>query len=797
MQWPMGYRWLLLPLAAVFLTASYRPWGETLEGWVYQGMTRVQPGMAAENHVAVVALDEVALTELGSWPWPVQRQVALLEALGQGDAAAVGWLLPVDAALAAGLSAEFLQANKIVLAQPLINPPLRQGLVADWTVPIPVQPLAVAPPLAGWRFLAPLLMPPAPQWRVAGPMPDGVQAENLGVLPLAAAGETVWHAPLAVATENGYTLAFAPALALRGRGLGIRRAEILPGRGVILGAARVATDAGLRIYPRPVSSEVPQFSAAAVLTGQVPMSALRGKVVLVGATAPQLSYLTSVPGGARLTPVHWQAQVVNAIQNRTLVNTPYWSQGAQRGALLVVLIYLLLMPRRLRGRGGLALGIAMSLMLLGTSLLLLLMENTWVPLTLPALLLLLGQGVVSLHHGVTQTFQRQRIHTNRAYAELAANLRGQGKLDQALAALRQCGVDGPVKEALYDLGLDFERRRQFAKALEAYDVIAAHDVRFRDVRERLQRHQAGAETVNLAATRVAKAATLVVDDPRIARPVLGRYEIERELGHGAMGTVYLGRDPRIGRTVAIKTIALSEEFESKQLEEVRRRFYQEAETAGRLNHPNIVTIYDVGEEHDLAYIAMDYIQGESLDHHVRPGDLLPLADVFGIGVQVAEALDYAHGQKVVHRDVKPGNIIFDRDTGRLKVTDFGIACLTDNSKTRTGTVLGSPFFMSPEQIAGQRVDGRADLYSLGVTLYQLLCGRLPFEGDSLTSLMYKITTDKPQPIRKVRRELPACVSRFINKALEKDPARRYAGGKAMAEAIRRCAEQSGNGYRRG
>ena len=205
----------------------------------------------------------------------------------------------------------------------------------------------------------------------------------------------------------------------------------------------------------------------------------------------------------------------------------------------------------------------------------------------------------------------------------------------------------------------------------------------------------------------------------------------------------------------------------------------------------------MGEEHDLAYIAMDYIQGESLDHHVQSEALLPLADVFGIGVQVAEALDYAHGQKVVHRDVKPGNIIYDRGTGRLKVTDFGIACLTDNSKTRTGTVLGSPFYMSPEQIAGQRVDGRADLYSLGVTLYQLLCGRLPFEGDSLTSLMYKIANDKPQAIRKLRRELPACVTRFINKALEKDPLRRYASGEAMADAIKRCAEQAGTGHRRG
>ena len=161
-----------------------------------------------------------------------------------------------------------------------------------------------------------------------------------------------------------------------------------------------------------------------------------------------------------------------------------------------------------------------------------------------------------------------------------------------------------------------------------------------------------------------------------------------------------------------------------------------------------------------------------------------------IGIQVAEALDYAHEQKVVHRDVKPGNIIFDVNKGQLKVTDFGIACLTDNSKTRTGTVLGSPFYMSPEQIAGKKVDGRSDLFSLGVTLYQLFTGRLPFEGDSLTSLMYQITNEKPKSIRKLRSELPTCLTRLINKALEKHPDKRFANGQAMAEAIRRCAERS-------
>jgi len=176
---------------------------------------------------------------------------------------------------------------------------------------------------------------------------------------------------------------------------------------------------------------------------------------------------------------------------------------------------------------------------------------------------------------------------------------------------------------------------------------------------------------------------------------------------------------------------------------------------------------------------------------VKPDALLPIEQVFTIGIQVAEALDYAHEQKVVHRDVKPGNIIFDLDKNQLKVTDFGIACLTDNSRTRTGTVLGSPYYMSPEQIAGKKVDGRSDLFSLGVTMYQLFTGHLPFEGDSMASLLYQITNEKPKGIRKRRAELPTCVTRLINKSLEKQPEKRYANGKAMADAIKRCVEQAG------
>jgi len=569
--------------------------------------------------------------------------------------------------------------------------------------------------------------------------------------------------------------------------------RVHPGEGLSLGTAWYTTDANLRVFPRSRDSAQPisVFTEKQVLDDAQLKKQLRGKTVLVGLAAGPLTKPVSVPGDEHRTRLEWSAQVVNAIINESFVVAPYWSLGVQRGAILLILIYLLLLPARMHGGLGLIVGLGMIALLLNGELLLLILRNTYLPLALPVLFLILGHSLLYAHRRTGDYYHHLRDERDTALVELSNNLRSQGQLDTAYKRLCVRAGGEALREALYQLGLDFERRRQFGKALAAYDRIAEQDDNYRDIRERRGRHQQAPE-VNLAATTVSYSSTkLVVDDPNIERPVLGRYEVERELGRGAMGTVYLGRDPRISRTVAIKTLAFTEEFESEQLEEVRRRFFQEAETAGRLNHPNIVTIYDVGEEHDLAYIAMDYITGDSLDQHVNPEALLPVEQVFAIGIQVAEALDYAHEQKVVHRDVKPGNIIFDLDKGQLKVTDFGIACLTDNSRTRTGTVLGSPFYMSPEQIAGKKVDGRSDLFSLGVTLYQLLTGRLPFEGDSLTNLMYQITNEKPKGIRKLRSELPTCVTRLINKALEKDPDKRYANGQAMAVAIKRCAEQAG------
>ena len=350
-------------------------------------------------------------------------------------------------------------------------------------------------------------------------------------------------------------------------------------------------------------------------------------------------------------------------------------------------------------------------------------------------------------------------------------------------------------ESLYELGLEYERRRQMQKAQAVYEKLEASSAGYRDSARRCSELSALSERFP-GANGAAVNQTLVLDSPVMELPVLGRYRLERELGRGAMGTVYLAVDPAIARQVAIKTLSLLEHYEEREQEVAAQRFLKEAEAVGRLAHPHIVSIHDAGREHDVAYLVMDYVDGESLDSWVDKNSLLPVWEVLDIAAQVADGLDYAHSQKVVHRDVKPGNIIYDRDSGAAKITDFGVARILDSKQTRTGTVLGTPSYMSPEQVVGKKIKGQSDQFSLGVTLYQLLTGSLPFSGDSVATLMYQIANRKMPPLRKQRSGLPACVSRMVSRALHKDPARRFANGAEMAVAIRKCRLQFKGGRRK-
>jgi serine/threonine-protein kinase len=266
---------------------------------------------------------------------------------------------------------------------------------------------------------------------------------------------------------------------------------------------------------------------------------------------------------------------------------------------------------------------------------------------------------------------------------------------------------------------------------------------------------------------------------------LGRYQIREVIGEGAMACVYKAFDPEINRPLAIKLLKAQLRLDG----EYRNRFLREAKGAGVLSHPNIVTVFDVGEDQGHPYIAMELVEGDTLAEEIKDRKQLSTKDIVEIGIQLTRALDYAHKKGIIHRDVKPGNIMRLTSSNTIKVADFGI-CRIDGSEsgdatqqTQVGNVLGTPHYMSPEQVIGEKVDSRSDLFSAGVVLYQLLTGHLPFEGDTLISVAYKITKTDPPSLDKVRGDLPLSLRRVIERALKKQPDKRFQTGEEFAQAL--------------
>ncbi len=276
---------------------------------------------------------------------------------------------------------------------------------------------------------------------------------------------------------------------------------------------------------------------------------------------------------------------------------------------------------------------------------------------------------------------------------------------------------------------------------------------------------------------------------------VGPYRVETEVGRGAMATVCRAQDTRDGRTVALKVLSLGDDWPENRIDEARMRLMREAEAASRIQHPDIVEVYEAGEHGGVFFLAMEFVEGVSLALHATGERLLPPRMVCEMCARVADALYFAHQRGVVHRDIKPANIVFDQRSRRLRVMDFGVARLEDSRATRTGIVLGSPSYMAPEQLDGRPVTAASDLFSLAVMLHQLLTGQLPFRADSMPGLMRKIATEPHTPLGTIRPDLPAELAAIIDRALEKDPGARFSSGAEMAQALRDCGRTIDPGLR--
>ena len=440
------------------------------------------------------------------------------------------------------------------------------------------------------------------------------------------------------------------------------------------------------------------------------------------------------------------------------------------GALLGVLA--LRKPGRL---GALLLGVAAPLVLILGSGSAFAAAGAWVPVAGPGLLLLVtGAAALIVPSPFATAGQRQSDADN----DDAGDLLRRGELIKAWHAYRELPPITPILPQLYELGTALADDGYPELAADTLLRVAVVDPDYRDVAARLVR----------AARPDAFADEAERQRLRDEMPSnLGRYRLLEPIGQGTMGQVFLAKDPNINRLVAIKLIDLRHERDPADAADAIERFHREAETTGRLSHPNIVTIHDMGESDGRAFIAMEYLKGDLLSRFTAPETLLPPHLVLELIAVVADALDYAHNQNVIHRDIKPGNIMYDSVSGDIKITDFGIARLIDVNRTRTGVVLGTPLFMAPEQIEGENVKGYTDLFALGVTLYEVLTGQLPFRGNSMTKLMFVIANEPHEPVTSVRRDLPVELDRIIDMALRKDPRERYQRGADMAKALRAVA----------
>ena len=843
-------RFVGLVISFVFLVLWWgaNPFLESLEGDAYDLGVRLssREESGRKDDIAVIAIDDQSIQNIGRWPWPRDVHATMIDRLTAAGAKTVAstvffseaqtdpgliWinrlrdqlagasLAPgkateinstIDAALQAldtdsilggtlGKAANVVLGMQFDPGEPLGNPdaplpayvnrfaiPAGNVTDPDGTGLFPLSTVKAAPPVEAL----------------------GATAAGIGSLinPLDVDG-VLRREPLVVRYYDQYFPSLALMTAAKSLNLKVEDIKVAKGQSVRLGNLEINTTPESLMYTFFYGSKgqdskgdplppFPVYSFYNVIQGETPMDNFKGKIVLIGATAFGVGSQLVTPIGETRGPVMILAHTIASILNQDFFVQPSWAFWVEFLSILLVAGYLtLLLPKLNAGPAAMA-TVVIFTALLGLELGLMVGQASWLKLVTAATMLLVGHALLTTKRylATERVSIDSSIKAAMSNRQLALQFQQKGELDNAFEYFRRCPVDEELLEAMYGLATDFTVKRQPQKAMHVYEYMHSKNPKFRDIESKIAqaRHLTDTQMMFPSGAPGGAAAGTIVLGPGMPKTMLGRYEVERELGKGAMGVVYLGKDPKINRVVAIKTMALSQEFEPDEVDEVKQRFFREAETAGRLVHPNIVTIYDCGEEHDLAYIAMEFLEGHDLVRYTKPDSLLPMPVVMGIIFKAALALDTAHKQNVVHRDIKPANVMYEPTKKTVKLTDFGIARITDSSKTKTGMVLGTPSYMSPEQLSGKKVDGRSDLFSLGVMLYQMVTGKLPFSGESMATLMYKIANEPHQDIAELKPELAKqrpCLSAIINKALQKDVNKRYQTGADMARDIQACAKQ--------
>lgn len=714
----------ILGLGATFVVALlfFLPldFFEIAQSKLYDFSLRIRGPIPAPKSVAIVAIDDRSVAQIGRWPWPRTKVAELIDRLSKAGAKIIACdivFFPSEAERAAGndrlLGEATREAGNVLYPFYFTLGKFRgEGKKAEVLPQIMNASLLLFDdPKKFFEF------PPLSGTEVFVPIPEVCEgAKGLGhinVLP-DPDGKVRWD-PLIVEFAGQYYPSFSLQVAAAASRLTRGDITVRVGQSVQMGKKTIPTNPQgmMLLYYYGGNQTFPYISCADVLSGKAPAKTFKGKIVLVGVTAAGVSAgahdFMATPFSNRFPGVEKHAHEVASMLQGRFISRPSWAPFLEFGLVLLIGLLLTLLMPRLRSAGQLIVSLAI-LLVLGGWMVWAIFEGMWVKIFFPGLVVV---------------------------------------LQYVLATARRTGA--AEKESVSERG--------YARPLAPAGGLAS---------------EAG-QTVRLEA----------------GGPVqkIGRYEILGELGRGAMGVVFKGRDPIIDRLVAIKTIRFDRLYEDQQVESLKERFYKEAQAAGKFTHPNIVTIFDVGEEEGLSYMAMEYVQGESLSKYTSKDHLLPVEEVLTIIAGVSEALDFAHQRDIVHRDIKPANLMRTAE-GQVKVMDFGIAKLPSSTLTQTGSILGTPSYMSPEQIDGrQRVDGRSDLFSLGCVLYELLSGIKPFRGATLPALIHQITQVVPPPVSAQNPRVPQVCDEIIRKALAKNPEERYQSGKEMASALRKVLQE--------
>ena len=820
----------LIAVFYIFLSFRAFPLLEGMERIVYSVEMRLDlPRSMGENKIAIVNIDEKSLTQLGPWPWPRSLIAEMIHILKANGAKLVGldlvfsqkeqnqglkevkelyeaisqhkettdkkasyvWVLEKLKRIEENLDNDKKLSKTVKESGNIILPVVGKFGQYDTELVIPsdsfldanfLETTSVGSKLEQYVSVNQLTTPfleLSENSRGIGHInlpPDEVMAGQVHLPFINYRGHIIPSMPMRLALD--YLNKYPEQVVVQKEAIKLDKQIIPTTKGEIF----VKFKGGRKSFP--------YYSFVDILKVKKVPAVFDGKIVLIGFTAEEGGVSINTPVDPKMPRVELTANIIEDFINGRYLKRPETMPYIE--ALLILVLGFLacfFFPKldyfsRTAVLGAMLFGVFI------TGLILFMNLNIWFKvvyicfsLVTIYVVFLIKETVIS--QKTLALSSKESFETNRM---LGLSLQSQGLLDLAFEKLRKCPLDDDMKDVLYNLGLDFERKRMINKAITVYEYIVQEGGIFRDLDARIPKLRKFAGDLPLGKHRRKDEGKLVISDDLDTKPTVGRYEILEELGQGAMGVVYKGKDPKINRLVAIKTIRFSDDFEEQQEKEVKERFFKEAELAGKLSHPSIISIHDVGEDYDLTYMAMELLEGEDLEHYCEKNSLLPLRKVLDIIAETADALDYAYTQGVIHRDIKPGNIMLLKN-GHIKVTDFGIAKAVSSSQTRTGIILGTPNYMSPEQINGMEIDGRSDIFSLGIVFFQLLTGQLPFGGKTLTELFYQITQAKHPSPRQINPKVIRPCEQLIDKALAKDPDQRFQRAGNFAKYLRMLGEK--------